>query len=210
MIPGPTIFRACSDCAKAIRQNTVASGNTFGATHWTDGKCEAPMFPDSPWLIKCPECQALLWIDELEELGQASILDAEYFAFDGVRCEIPSQAEYLSFLETGTHTPTKEQYLRLRAWWAGNDARREGACIGLSAAERANLLALAAMLDGAEPYDLLMKAEIMRELGRFDEALELLAGCPDGILARRVTAIRELAEKQDAWVRQLEPIPPFD
>jgi len=48
------------------------SGNTFGATFWTDGKRDAPMLPDLPEFVKCPHCKLLLWINEQEEL-----LDAE-------------------------------------------------------------------------------------------------------------------------------------
>ena len=69
MLPGPTIVKKCSSCSKLITQNTIASGNTLEATFWTDGKQEAPMFPDQPWLVMCPHCHSLLWIDELKGLG---------------------------------------------------------------------------------------------------------------------------------------------
>jgi hypothetical protein len=72
MMPGPTLIRRCSLCLKLFLQETISSGNTFGASWWTDGKMEAPMLPDEPWLVKCPHCGALLWIDEQEEVGNFS------------------------------------------------------------------------------------------------------------------------------------------
>jgi len=68
MLPGLTIIKKCSACSKLIKQETISSGNTFGATFWTDGKREAPMLPEQPWLVMCPHCHVPLWIDELEEL----------------------------------------------------------------------------------------------------------------------------------------------
>ena len=52
MRPGPTIIKKCSVCSELIQQHTIRSGNTFyGAIFWTDGKREAPMFPDQPRLV---------------------------------------------------------------------------------------------------------------------------------------------------------------
>ena len=70
MTPGPTIIRKCSACVKHITQDTIGSGNTFGARFWTDGKRDAPMLPDQPWLIRCPHCATLIWIDEQEQVGE--------------------------------------------------------------------------------------------------------------------------------------------
>jgi uncharacterized Zn finger protein len=60
MIPGPTVIYECSSCGKHIEQQTIVSGNTFGARFWTDGKVDAPMLPDEPWLVKCQHCGILV------------------------------------------------------------------------------------------------------------------------------------------------------
>ena len=73
MILGPAIIRQCSACSKPIKQFTIQSGNTFGAKFWTDGKHEAPMLPDQPWLVICPHCHAPVWINELEPLGESNL-----------------------------------------------------------------------------------------------------------------------------------------
>ena len=54
--PGPDTIRECPGCKAQVREQTTLSGNTFRAQYWTDGKREAPMLPDFPWLVKCPKC----------------------------------------------------------------------------------------------------------------------------------------------------------
>jgi hypothetical protein len=51
---GTTIIKKCLECSGLIKEYTIMSGNTFGAIFWTDGKRDAPMLPDLPWLVKCP------------------------------------------------------------------------------------------------------------------------------------------------------------
>ncbi|MFZ4580311.1 MAG: hypothetical protein ACOYOB_18160, partial [Myxococcota bacterium] len=99
MTPGPTIINKCSACAKLVEQATIGSGNTFGATFWTDGKREAPMLPDPLWLVMCPHCQAPLWVDELEVLGEIDPWGKRDQAFEGAcECQTPSLQNYLALL----------------------------------------------------------------------------------------------------------------
>ena len=50
------IVRECPHCKAHVVQEETVSGNTIGASYWTDGKREAKMLPDHPWLAKCPVC----------------------------------------------------------------------------------------------------------------------------------------------------------
>ena len=84
MLPGPTIIRQCAACAQPFQQETLMSGNTFGATFWTDGKMDAPMLPERYAVIKCPHCQTLLWIDEQATLGEVEWHDQDTFPKRGV------------------------------------------------------------------------------------------------------------------------------
>lgn len=203
MIPGPTIIKKCSTCSNPIEQETIASGNTFGATYWTDGKCEAPMLPYQPWLVMCPHCYAPLWLDELEELGQVDFWEEERDKFkDAKTYQMPSIEDYLALLEKGSETTEKERYIRLRAWWTGNDVRRNKE-FGITALEVSNLTAFAEMLDESNASDLIMKAEVMRELGRFDDAKALLAQIVDDSFLQVVAIIKNLIEKSDPYVRKM-------
>ncbi|MEI6315648.1 MAG: hypothetical protein WCO89_12315 [Syntrophus sp. (in: bacteria)] len=116
MRPGPTIIKKCSDCSEFFQQHTIKSGNTFyGAILWTDGKRETLMFPDQPWLVMCPHCQAPLWIDELEEIVESEYGRDRHEVFkDAIAYKMPSFDDYAILLEKGACSPEKERYVRLR------------------------------------------------------------------------------------------------
>ena len=202
MILGPAVIRQCSDCPKLIQQFTIQSGNTFGAKFWTDGKREAPMLPDQPWLVLCPHCHAPLWINELEPLGESNLWGKWNDNFtDALHYKLPSLDDYFSSLKQGVNESWKERYIRLRAWWAGNDLRRnQETDIPMSAREAANLAVFATMLDESDADERVIKAEVLRELSHFDEAKELLTSAVDQPV---VAMIKGLIEKGDPCVRQI-------
>lgn len=204
MIPGPTVIRKCMHCKQHLAEETITSGNTFGATFWTDGKQEAPMLPDQPWLVKCPHCGELVWIDELETIKEIEPFEADTVSESWYPTE-PSFEEYISFLQGPSLDIEKERYVRLRAWWTGNDPRREnGEKQLLSEIEVQNLWAFSELLDLSDTNNRILKAEIQRELGRFDEALALLSEIEDERLFQAVNIIKKLAEGKQASVSRMD------
>ena len=209
MTPGPTIIRKCSACGKHIAQHTIGSGNTFGARFWTDGKRNTPMLPDQPWLVKCQHCGTLIWIDEQTQVGEispwGSETDARNLFPEARSVSIPTLQDYADFLVAGEIDKNKERYVRLRAWWVGNDPRREtGQSMQFDSFETKNLRAFLALLDEAEDNDRLMKAEVLRELGEFNEAENLLATEFDDELTQAVSVIRDLNQKKIATVAEIK------
>lgn len=205
MRPGPIIIRRCSVCTKFIEQDTIDSGNTCDARFWTDGKLDAPMMPDQPWLVKCLHCGALVWINEQEEVGEIGPLGLDKGPFtDALPYETPSADDYFSFLQKGMPEGEKERYIRLRAWWAGNDSRREGGNpTPLSNEEVANLYAFSVLLDDSDENDRILKAEIMRELNQFDDALALLSAPFYEQLNYAAAIIRNLSVQMIPFVREI-------
>lgn len=204
MTPGPTLYKKCSACSKPIAEDTVASGNTFGAVHWTDGKCEAPMLPDELWLAACPHCRALVWLDELALLGKCDWYrddDAKPPVADALPYEAPSFKQYMTIRHHAGHA--KERYVRVRAWWSGNDPRRLGSREAFSDDEARNAEALFGMLNVSLPESRLMKAELMRELGRYAEARELLSTRIPADFVPAADRFRSLAEQEDPFVARL-------
>lgn len=204
MLPGPTIIRRCAACAQPFKQETLFSGNTFGATFWTDGLMDAPMLPESHALIRCPHCQALLWIKEQNILGEIDWGDRNVYpqARDYI---VPTFKDYWALLESGDYPPEQERYLRLHVWWIGNQPRRKNvAPAPLTASEVTNLRHLAALANDADEEDQVMKAEILRELGEFAEALALLEKpFKNPELLQSSFIIRDLARAGDAAVREI-------
>lgn len=163
------------------------------------------MLPDHLLLVMCPHCNAPLWINDQEKVGEIDRAAArcnEYI--DAVEYRAPSLDDYFTLLSKGVATYEREHYIRLRAWWAGNDARRNSAAeIPLSPREADNLNLLAEMLDVSDTRDLVMKAEAMRELGRFDDASALLANAGSTQVSEAVAIIRSLVDKRDRYVRRM-------
>ena len=164
------------------------------------------MLPDRPLLVMCPHCHVPLWIDEVEKLGVVGPWGDEEGQFKDARLyDIPSLDDYFELLAIGVGEPKKERYVRVRAWWAGNDKRRApGASeTPITSREAANITTLVLTMDESDGRDLLTKAEAMRELGRFDDALSLLAKSADAGTAQAVEIIRNLSEKRDPYVRAM-------
>ena len=116
----------------------------------------------------------------------------------------PSAHDYFIFLQKGVFGSEQERYLRLRAWWAGNDARREEEAVTpLSDDEIANLDAYAALLDESDENVRIIKAEVMRELCKFEEAETLLSTPFGEQLSFAATIIRNLSVKRIPFVREI-------
>ena len=195
------IVRECPHCKAHVVQEETVSGNTIGAIYWTDGKREAKMLPDHPWLAKCPVCSGLFWVDESVEV------DTGFDAAKGKQQVLaPSGMEMLEFLSGPALTQDKELYLRVRAWRSANDAwrRNPNAKSAFSKDQEQNLKALSDMLDEKEPNQRILKAEIARELGNFDECLGLLSYHFDERYGHAVGFIRKLAEENVRGVRAFE------
>lgn len=107
-------------------------------------------------------------------------------------------------------------WLRKRIWWDMNDryrSRQDGSPIPNvpvwpQALERSNMEAILAMLrDGAgHPSDMIEQGELLRQLGRFDEAIAVLKAVPaNGHSEVRAVKIERLARSGDTQVRELQP-----
>lgn len=66
------------------------------------------------------------------------------------------------------------------------------------------MITLAEMLDEADANDLIMKAELFRELGRFGDARVLLSKSINKDLSQAVEIIKSLVGKSDRCVREMQ------
>jgi hypothetical protein len=196
------IVRECPHCRVHVVQEDTLSGNTIGAKFYTDGKREAKMLPDHPLLAKCQVCAGLFWVDESVEV------DTGFDAAKGKQQVIaPSGKEMLEFLSGPALPANKELYVRVSVWRSANDAwrRNPNATPAFSKDQEQNLKALSDMLDETEPNQRILKAEIARELGEFDECLRLLSQDFDERYAHAVGFIKKLAEEKVRAVKPFEP-----
>ena len=204
MLYGSTLVKCCSECSGHIEEQSILSGNTFGATYWTDGKMEAPMLPAVPRLVKCPHCMFLLWIAELEVIDEYEGTHSRDICSKAKPFLKPAFGDYMSFLESVSLAPQAERYIRITAWRKGNDKRRRSQIqSSLSRKEIGNIKVLEGLIDLSIGEDYLMAAEIKRELGLFSESEELLKGITDKQLTLAAKTVESLAQRKDQYVRQI-------
>lgn len=216
MIPGPDQVIACPYCSVLAKHMTLVSGNTIGARVWTDGKRVAPMLPRLPSVVECRSCGECFWLADAKKVGTVKHyglggeqVDPAWAAAPGL--QEPTEEAYYRALRKGlAANPKQERTLRILTWWRGNDTVREtpdsedARVAGGSEARRENLEALARLLDEGDENDRVMKAEVFRELGEFESALQLLERVTKPEYGAVVHQLRSLCEAGDKFVRQLQ------
>ncbi len=216
MIPGPDRVIACPHCRALARHRTLTSGNTFGARTWSDGRTIAPMLPQPPSVVRCHACAGFYWLADADEVGtfepwgkEADAADPAWTAAPHV--QEPAEADYHEAIGQGLATDRELEFsLRLLTWWRRYDAWREdpeSAAVARAAEPgpwRENLEALVQLFDDTDAEQGLVKAEALRELGRFAEAREALARVePEPEFAVFAQQIRVWCEAGEVGVREL-------
>ncbi len=216
MIPGPDQIVACPHCKGLAKYMTLMSGNTIGARVWTDGKQVAPMLPRPPAVVKCRHCVECYWLADAKEVGtverwggKGQQVDPAWTAAQEV--QEPFEDEYYQALEKGLGGDSQqERNLRVLAWWRRNDAFRDacqaqaGSIAATPAKCRKNLEALASLLDEADENDCLMRAEVLRELGEFESAKQVLSRVTSAEYTTVIRQLRSLCDTGDTCVRELQ------
>src|SRR6516225_8217222 len=186
MKPGPDQIVACPSCEGLAKYRTLASGNTFGARVWTDGRHHYPMLPRPPAVIKCSYCSSVHWLSEARRVGEVEFWGKESPAapLEWRRAEPVQEPEELGYYEAIraglARTRAQERNIRILAWWRSNDAHRAIGSVAVAAEPQSvpgrdeNLNALLLLLDDSNENDLLMKAEVYRELRAWPQAEALL------------------------------------
>ncbi len=174
MLPGPTIIISCPLCGQYAKKKTLISGNTFGAVLWSDGKRIAPMLPEFPSLVLCKKCDQFYWVknaNKVEEISNYSEIKDKWGNIDFV--EFPTFHQYFIALETISN----EKFIRINIWWSFNDYFRNNhendITPDMQKLNTKNLIALLKILDESDNNELLMKAEVLRNLGQFKESKQL-------------------------------------
>lgn len=215
MLPGPERVISCPHCETLVRHTTLYSDNAVGARIWTDGKQESPLAPEPPQVIVCAQCNDPFWTNDARKVGELSAGAEEVDVDDtdpawakAPLAEEPTEEQYYAAISGGlARDKFEERTLRVFAWWRGNDQHREDSLTDAlqtaTGPRRANLEALVHLLDGEEVGELLMKAEVLRQLGEFDAARRLLSELPQGELDPIIEQLRLLCDARDVCVREL-------
>ena len=170
------------------------------------------MLPKYPAIVRCPGCNQLSWLEDLQRVGEISVFERSDIPLEWERAaHVPGLAaeDWLLALESGlARDVQQERYLRIRIWWAFNDSYRtvpaaEHPAVELPDKIRTNMERLVAILGTTDSNELLMKAELLRELGDFESAKAVLTGIHSSDVAEVVLQLHSLCDSGDTCVREL-------
>jgi len=212
MKPGPDQIISCPHCKGIAKYRTLTSGNTLGATFWSDGKKVFPMLALPPAVIKCQHCEKSYWLTDAEKVGTVKLrgeedqkAHPEWTAAKQI--EEPTEGDYYSAIEANLAKDRgQEKLLRILAWWRRNDAHRTQEEIKVSVSDtcRENLEALLRLIDQENDEDRLMKGEVLRELGQFEDAKQVLNSVASAKHAYIVRQIISLCANKESRVSKFQ------
>ncbi|MCS7224663.1 MAG: tetratricopeptide repeat protein [Armatimonadetes bacterium] len=206
---------ACPHCEALAKHFTLISGNTFGARLWTDGKMIAPMLPEPPPFVQCHQCRHFYWLSDARKVGLIPVMTEGTTGFpddwlNAPYVQEPSEdAYYQALSEQVAETLDEEKFLRVLALWKRNDSMRDLTGSGsvemqpLSDQAKQNLETLVSLLDESHPDEGLLKAEVLRELGQFDEARQTLQRVSSDDYQAIVQVLLFLCDQGDTMVREI-------
>ncbi len=210
----PDQIYECPHCLRPTRQVTHPSEIRGGTRIWTDGKQIDPVTFEAPLVVICLGCDAPFWLAAAKILGKMDWLNGEEGTeinpvwMDAELLEEPCEGEYHRAIEIGLATnPDEERRLRILTWWCENDAFRDlkptisdYSPIGPS---RKNLEALSLLLGEEDVGERLMRVEVLRQLGEFEQARSLLEKTNHHPFEQVVEQMRCLINVKDCLVREL-------
>ncbi len=168
------------------------SGDSCNFT-WSDLLPYCREQSESLALVKCPRCNTVFWIEEALVIGDR-LLNQE-LANKSIDCLLPTEMDYCDAATRDGLSHDKQIFARVCAWRLANNARRKAesyAADSLPTLAQHNLSSLVPLLDETAPFDRVLKAEALRELGRFRESLDLVRDLTEGELSRIAGHIRTL------------------
>jgi hypothetical protein len=191
----------------------MLSGNTFGAKFWPDGKMDAPMMPEYPAYVGCPHCKGSFWVEDtkvVKSFGFNEEREIPDLTLDSNQNPIPYKDPtikiYLQGLDDLNITKENEIYLRSKLMQIYNDVNRDQKVQQPAIeAQTENWNRLLEILDSNDTQEKLLKVEIYREMGNFEEAKKVFAGEFDEEYMDTMDILDKLIEAYDSRVMCINP-----
>jgi hypothetical protein len=186
MLPGPTIIYKCPNCENFIKNNSLMSFNTIGAIRFSDNKIIGLLMVELPDITKCKKCNTIFWLEGEYEIGSYDLWDKSTVETEWRNAD---QAEFLTIedyfvaleLEEITRSEEDEFYIRQNIWWEYNDrvrwkGKEQFKNNNDQILWKSNLDRFVELLDESDINQLIMRAEIYRNLGDFEKCMSIIQG----------------------------------
>ena len=165
MIPAHSALLRCPHCGALKEVLQLMSGNTFGATLWSDAKQIAPMLPRVSYIQRCPNCGKYFFYTQEVKAGNSN-------NYGGGTGDLP--LEYLKEALTQLQpTGNDEHILRINILWAFNDRYGNMEQSDIPAEEWEYHLDNVHHLLQMD-INAMVRAELHREIGDFEQAIQIL------------------------------------
>jgi len=187
----PTKIIQCPNCEQVYRNKSVIYWLENEKKIWSDGYMENDIKQEFPLIMLCDECYDYFWIKGMgkskhpgpgvKRLALNKVEVSGKYDFLNIRKLTPEEyAEAIAMKKYRNRE--EERYLRTNLWWAINAPFRSGGPDDISPERyplfEENLETLIYKTPADSPENLLVLAEICRELGLFSKSEKYLNQLP--------------------------------
>jgi hypothetical protein len=180
------------------------------------------MEPSIP-VIQCDDCSKIFLKEKADRVGQYfhsargigfDVLEKESAPTEWKRApqiKAPKENDFYKAIDEGlSENKQEEKNLRLTVWWQSNDCYRSGFSLFgkkkefLAPEERENNMEkLLGLLDKTNPNEQIIATEILRQLGRFDKAIEELKKLDHDEYGEVIVQLKGFCKNNEATVQKL-------
>lgn len=210
MTLGDQYVYKCPTCGNLLFNNSLMSGNLYGAKFYSDGKMNAPMLREFPNLTKCQKCNTFLWLSKMDAIDSVNYgllkktkwKDAEPVQFLDVD-------DLFKVLESSLiENKQDEKSVRIRIWRTFNDRMRDNPTYHFDEADEqrwiSNINKLIPLLNSSDDGQAIILAELHRNLGEFERCTEILNTITDKEYNHDIKTIRLNCLFENRWVVQIQ------
>jgi len=189
---------------------SLASGNTFNAAFYSDGKLISPDLPSYPKITKCTSCRSLFWVGHLEPVASCEPEDMESSEWASAsEMQFPDLFDLLRALDEGCAPMRNEKiFIRQQILWFFNDRLRAGYPLFRDQKDQllwnSNIDELLLLLGTANDHHQFLMAELHRYRRKFRQAVDLLNSIEDPELKGYVAKLITACEMEVSTVIRLE------
>ena len=166
------LLLTCPYCgAKKAVVNRVF-GDSFSRTVWSDNKVIAPTQPKASFVQKCTACGSYyLLSQQTVEYSNGCSTESDELSYEEMK-------EAWSFVQKHRNLTENERLAMLiMQVWRFNDKYTRNGEVSIPNVEYKYIVGIIDQLLELDMVDDFLKAEMLRERGRFDEAIELFDKC---------------------------------
>lgn len=177
MTLGPPYRLTCPKCGGQKLVASIASGNTFGGTLWSDSKHDYRMLPQPSFVQHCPACGHYYFLND----GHPMATEEESFSFDFGNLSFEQTDK--AFEELYDEKLEEEYKMQLLFLWLYRYNDKYGGREGENCSDRCpkpiaeRHKAIVNTLLDHQADNVLLCAELHREMGEFDKCMNWLLLC---------------------------------